>query len=409
MSTASPFTDEILDEIVNAELAAQVLLDISGTHDLRVTHANQAARSMLQLRQADVGRISLLQRVPEPLVDLVRSTCAAVGAEGVPVNLDDVEWPDRPGENPSWVNLSIRRLYGHVSLTCVDVTAAHRASEDLHVSQEHYRMLAEYSSDVVFASDQGVLTWVSPSVRSILGWRPPAMVGKHISEFVHPNDANRMRSAGQLIDSGQPARYEARFVHRNGKHVWLAITARAQYDESGHVAGRIGSGRDISSRIAIEGALRASERSLRSEHEMLRAILDSSLDPQVVLTTQDAESDFTFVDCNTAATSYLRTPRRQLLGRNLSDLFPSAASELAVGWMRRVMATGEPFIVHGVQLFPAVSEGQQRVYDISITAMSRGVTFTWRDVTDTVTAANALADSEELFRSPCRTVRLRCV
>lgn len=71
----------------------------------------------------------------------------------------------------------------------------------------------------------------------------------------------------------------------------------------------------------------------------------------------------------------------------------SAASELAVGWMRRVMATGEPFIVHGVQLFPAVSEGQQRVYDISITAMSRGVTFTWRDVTDTVTAANALADS----------------
>ena len=105
MSTASPFTDEILDEIVNAELAAQVLLDISGTHDLRVTHANQAARSMLYLRQADVGRISLLQRVPEPLVDLVRSTCAAVGAEGVPVNLDDVEWPDRRGENPSWVNL----------------------------------------------------------------------------------------------------------------------------------------------------------------------------------------------------------------------------------------------------------------------------------------------------------------
>lgn len=113
---------------------------------------------------------------------------------------------------------------------------------------------------MVFASDQEVLTWVSPSVRSILGWRPLAMVGKHISEFVHPNDANRMRSAGQLIDSGQPARYEARFVHRNGKHVWLAITARAQYDESGHVAG--GSAAAVTSVAVSRSRVRCGPRSV---------------------------------------------------------------------------------------------------------------------------------------------------
>ncbi len=81
MSTASPFTDEILDEIVNAELAAQVLLDISGTHELRVTHANQAARSMLYLRQADVGRISLSASTsPSSSTQTMPTGCEAPGS-----------------------------------------------------------------------------------------------------------------------------------------------------------------------------------------------------------------------------------------------------------------------------------------------------------------------------------------
>lgn len=397
MSQAFPFNDELLDEIVEAELDAQLLLR-TGAGNLQVTHANKAARSLFHVHDADLGQVRLQEVVPPSVVDLLNSTCDAVGVSGRPVNIDDVEWPDARGKGSSWLNFAIRRLYGRVCLTCIDVTARHRAGEELRLSQSHYRMLAEYSSDVVFASDRGLLTWVAPSVKSVLGWKPSDMVGRHIADFVHPDDSVAMRGAAQLLDVGQPGRYEARFRHRNGNYVWLAITARAQFDEAGHVAGRIGSGRDISHRIAIERALRESERSQRSEHEMLRAILDSSLDPQVVLTADDSESDFAFVECNTAATSYLRTPRRQLLGRTLSDLFPSAASELTAGWMRRVMATGEPFTAQAVQLFPSIADGQERHFDICITGMSQGVTFTWRDVTKYVTATTALAESEELFR-----------
>ncbi len=396
---ADPFSPDVLQEIVDAETDAQILLGVAN-EDLTVMHANHAARSVFNLQQLAKGRTSFAAVLPDSAQGPLVSACLSVWSTGRAMNLDDLAWSQ--GDRRRWVDVRVRRLYGRISVKCLDVTERHRAREQLKESQAHYRLLAEYSSDVVFASADGILTWVSPSVKSVLGWRPSEMVEKHIAEFIHPEDVTLMAGAATGVDAGHPARYEARFKHLRGNWVWLAITARPQYDDHGRVTGRIGSGRDISARIAAERALQESERHVRQERESLRALLDSSLDPQVVLAAATRPDgtilDFEFTDCNAAAAAYLRTPRRDLIGRRLAEMFPGPTLELTSAWMRQVVATGKPFVTHHVELFPSLAGGEQRWFDISITRLASGVSFTWRDVTAAVMGSKALARSEELFR-----------
>ena len=390
---------EELQAIVDAENDAQILLRVEH-QNLTVVTANSTAASVFGLRRVK-AEPSLSEVVPEDVCAALVGACLSVWETGQPLNLDDISWK-RGNARPKWMNIRVRRLYGRISVKCLDVSEWHRSREQLKVSQSHYRMLAEYSSDVVFASTDGVLSWVSPSVKSVLGWRPSEMVGEHISGFLHPDDLPVSAAAAKDLSAGHAARYEARFKHRRDGWVWLAITARPQFDDHGRIIGRIGSGRDISSRIAAEQALQESERQVRNEREALRALLDSSLDPQVVLQSvpddQGGIVDFRFTDCNLAATAYLKTSRRQLLGKRLGDLFPSAAQDLTSSWMREVATSGRPFVGHQIELFPALTGGERRWFDISITRLVQGVTFTWRDVTDVVVGSKTLAESEEIFR-----------
>jgi diguanylate cyclase (GGDEF)-like protein/PAS domain S-box-containing protein len=388
-----------LQVIVDAESDAQILLRVD-EQNLTVVTANSTAESVFGLHHVK-PEPHLSDIVPDDVCPALVDACRSVWETGQPQDLDDINW-QRGNARPKWLNLRVRRLYGLISLECRDVSQWHRSREQLKVSQAHYRMLAEYSSDVVFASTDGVLSWVSPSVKSVLGWKPSDMVGKHISGFLHPDDLALSASAAKDLATGHAARYEARFKHRRNGWVWLAITARPQFDDRGRIIGRIGSGRDISSRIVAEQALQESERQVRDEREALRAVLDSSLDPQVVLqSVQDdagAIVDFRFTDCNRAATAYLRTSRRGLIGKRLADLFPGPAQDLTSSWMRQVATSGRPFFGDQIELFPTLTGGEQRWFDISITQLVQGVTFTWRDVTDAVVGSKALADSEELFR-----------
>ncbi|MEQ1702434.1 MAG: PAS domain-containing protein, partial [Ilumatobacteraceae bacterium] len=72
----------------------------------------------------------------------------------------------------------------------LEVSAQHtRSLEELAASERRYRMLAENATDVVYALDTtGRITWVSPSVEEILGWRPGDLVGRLLHEILHPDD-----------------------------------------------------------------------------------------------------------------------------------------------------------------------------------------------------------------------------
>ena len=65
-------------------------------------------------------------------------------------------------------------------------------------SWEQYRLIADSSSDVVYEIDTtGAITWVSPTVSTLIGWSVEDLRGVPARSLVHPDDlemADRLRT-----------------------------------------------------------------------------------------------------------------------------------------------------------------------------------------------------------------------
>ena len=80
------------------------------------------------------------------------------------------------------------RPYAAVS-SLRDVTHRHKADLALRESEARYRLLADNSTDVITrTSMRGIVTWISPSVRRLLGYSPQGLIGAPTAYLIHPED-----------------------------------------------------------------------------------------------------------------------------------------------------------------------------------------------------------------------------
>ena len=176
----------------------------------------------------------------------------------------------RPDGEVVWGDMSVSCVrapdgrFGHFVTQIVDVTAQIQAERSLRDSEEHYRLLAENASDVVFrGSVDRRLQWVSPSVQAVLGWRPDEMAGHPVDEFLHRDDIDVARAAADRLREVTRTEYEARWRCRDGSYRWLAIVLREVTDHTGVVVGRVASGRDVQAEVEARQALSRSEERFR--------------------------------------------------------------------------------------------------------------------------------------------------
>jgi diguanylate cyclase (GGDEF)-like protein/PAS domain S-box-containing protein len=182
----------------------------------------------------------------------------------------------RPDGSVVWGDLSVSALRdrsGQLQLfvsQVINVTDTIAAQEQLQASEERYRLLAENASDVVTRGDnEGVISWVSPSVTELLGWQPEDLVGRPSFELIHPDDLDHATARNQDVLAGSPVpNLRLRFLCADGSYRWVGITARPIVDASGKVAGRVAGWRDAAAEVAAEQALAASEEHFRllAEH-----------------------------------------------------------------------------------------------------------------------------------------------
>ncbi|MBO9715740.1 MAG: diguanylate cyclase [Pseudoxanthomonas sp.] len=141
-----------------------------------------------------------------------------------------------------------------------------RLNARLRDSEQRFRMLADYSHDVIVRmSAEGVRLYVSPSARDLLGWSPDEMLGMRWS-LVHPDDRARQQQAmAAVLANGQPHTEVYRIRHKDGHYVWIEAVTRPIPSIDGDGMDIIYSGRDVSSRVAAEAALEASRRELERQ------------------------------------------------------------------------------------------------------------------------------------------------
>ena len=203
-------------------------------------------------------RSFLGRRVEEVLPPAAGSKLAEAvtrARDGQPV-LVDYSLPFPEGERHFEARL--RALAGgRVTALCTDVTARRRAEEALRQSEERFRALIEYASDLLVVLDeQATITMVSPAVKEGLGWDPEEMLGRRGREFIHPEDVpEALRCLQAVIAAPQRAVHTTiRLRHRDGGWRVVESTLRNLLHVPA-VRGIVSNGRDITEQRQLEQRL----------------------------------------------------------------------------------------------------------------------------------------------------------
>ncbi len=92
-----------------------------------------------------------------------------------------------------------------------------QAEKALQENEERFRSLVQYASDLVIVLDsEGSITYESPSVERILGYKPKERIGHRAVDLIHPEDAERV------------AKTFSEYVNRPGLHPTVEYKVRAK-------------------------------------------------------------------------------------------------------------------------------------------------------------------------------------
>jgi diguanylate cyclase (GGDEF)-like protein/PAS domain S-box-containing protein len=151
---------------------------------------------------------------------------------------------------------SVVRLHG----TVLDITERKQAEQALQASQARFRALTEHGSDIVVVLDaQGRITYASPSLTAIGGYRVDEVVGRPFSGFTHPEDLSIASAdfAWLVQHPGVPHAAELRYRHKTGSWIVLATISKNALGDPA-VRGLVVNARDVTDRRQMEDRLRLS-------------------------------------------------------------------------------------------------------------------------------------------------------
>lgn len=138
-------------------------------------------------------------------------------------------------------------------------------------NEQLYRLLAENSSDLIsIHNEEGIFTHASPSSEQLIGYKPEELLGKSISQFLHPEDLPKIKDVFQKIWKKTSIKEVSfRLQNKDGHYQWLESTGKVIRDpEDNQILEVQVSSRDITRRIEAELLL-------EKEKQHLLAVLEN--------------------------------------------------------------------------------------------------------------------------------------
>lgn len=141
-----------------------------------------------------------------------------------------------------------------------------RHQEDLHQTQERYRLLIGGVRDyAIFMLDLDgyVVSWNTGAER-IHGYRAEEVIGQHFARFYPRDDHEKDFPASELKIANQQGRFEKTesLIPKNETHFWADVVITALRDETGNLRGFAKVTRDITERRRTEESLQARAKEL---------------------------------------------------------------------------------------------------------------------------------------------------
>ncbi|HLR07669.1 MAG TPA: sensor domain-containing diguanylate cyclase [Bacillota bacterium] len=124
-------------------------------------------------------------------------------------------------------------------------------------SERRFRIIAENSSDLIMLINKhGLITYVSPSCREMLGFKDTNYIGKHFTHHVHPDDKEKMNTDFQsALHNQQNWQAEFRQLHRTNGWLWSELHGTPVFDDKNRFMHMVVLARDITMRKQYEEKL----------------------------------------------------------------------------------------------------------------------------------------------------------
>jgi PAS domain S-box-containing protein len=147
-----------------------------------------------------------------------------------------------------------------------DVSERRRAEDALRASEQHFRAIAELTSDYAYSCSVGpdgririesategfgrVTGYTVDELEASGGW----------AALIPPEEGAAAEAVGRRMASGEAVVHELRIRTRDGRLRWIRFSTRPTWDAAGtRVTGLLGAVQDVTERRLAEEALRASE------------------------------------------------------------------------------------------------------------------------------------------------------
>ena len=142
-----------------------------------------------------------------------------------------------------------------------------RHTADIFSKQELATILDSIQDTFYRTNKEGVLIYMSRSVKHLLGYDPAELLGTRISDlYVDPAGREDFLAAFQA-SNGNIEGYEAALYHKDGRVIWVSTNAHYYYDANGGILGLEGLTRDVTQDILQ-----------KQELNRLKSTLDETLD-----------------------------------------------------------------------------------------------------------------------------------
>jgi diguanylate cyclase (GGDEF)-like protein/PAS domain S-box-containing protein len=141
-----------------------------------------------------------------------------------------------------------------------DVSILKKYENKLRKSEELHRLLADNVSDMIWTINlDGELTYISPSVKRLLGFSVKEIMNQNISRtfsdksFVYINQV--LYDANICFDNNKPFkpfRKDIEQISKDGSTIWTDLTISGIYDNQDQFVGLVGVSKDISEKKKME-------------------------------------------------------------------------------------------------------------------------------------------------------------
>ncbi|HSO25215.1 MAG TPA: PAS domain S-box protein [Methanobacteriaceae archaeon] len=256
-----------------------------------------------------------------------------------------------------------------------NITKLKKANNALKLSERHFRSLIENALDVIMVlNHQGDITYASPSVEKVFGYKVHEFLGFNIFDFIHYKDSPRLNDAltDDIRSSGSNVDFEVRCQHENGQ--WLSCQMVAQnLIKDPAVRGIVLNIRDITPR-------KQAERARSDLEEMYSTLITASPDGFIAT---DLEGKISYVS-EKAAFMMGWSDGQKLVSETIFDILVPEEKELFGKNMELVMNNGA---LRNIEHKASKKDGETFVAEMNMALTQdsdgnpKGLIVTIRDVT----------------------------